>query len=312
MNTDADADDDGLFGILDPDAKVLAAVITLLGTLVGAAIAYSANRVSQGLKKFELTIREQSEARQARYSERQADREDRAERRLKIDTMLNALAQLGTPDGQEAASSQKTAALFALMELGHLDFALVLLESMLPADQVEPSAAITVIERAIGGPQEDQQCQAAALLENYSYRFVSDEGIFYWPRSVDGTWNEKLHADAKHSVLVALISVLAVRVPADWDIGYFISLYLTTRGMTEDSDKAIKAGAALVSKVLMSQISKRYNYVYLADGTRSDCSAETKRIDKKLSDIDQAVDPTGAVLAALDTLKRVWAQGERG
>lgn len=319
------------FALTDPDAKVIAALIgtvglfiTLVGTVLTGAVALLGHRYRLAIERRNLDLKASADARHALQQqhennvaeqgrarlqlEREADRQlaEREDRRESIETMLTAVQLLGTDSGQDASSTQRAGALFALAKLEQLGFAIVLLESMLPQRRVDAHTAVWLINEALVSEPSGLQEQAAALLRDNSERLLVDGGDYLWPRCIDQKWNQELPSLAKESLLQALIDVSGRRCPSDWHPDTLIGIHNTLHCMRSDSDSNIRAGASLASLAILDAIADEYGEIALPDHQRVSVKELQAALREEVEAHEPSSNATGTTLMLIQELEKKW------
>lgn len=226
------------------DAKVFAAVLALVGGLFATSLTFAA-----ALLKHSVDVRNLAHEREA-------------EARLRLETSIRAV-QLLTDEGQKATPTRQAGALFVLSSLDQLDFSLALLTEIWPDGDISPTAAIWVIDRALGSDDERIQVEAATLLAKNAARLTSGVRCFEWPACITRNWSNDMHISARERLLEALIKLMASQSADEWE-DVCVNTLLVQFNCIRQIDKAryLRSGAAFCLELLLD--SKFY-----ADGVHS-------------------------------------------
>lgn len=183
----------GLFGIdaSSSDAKVMAAAIAVVGTLLSAALTFVGTLV-----KFSI------DDRNVRLAAVEASRSYQLAR---VDTVVRAVDLLGYED-RDAGQSQVGGALLALSSLGEHDLAISLLAELWPGAKTTPDVAEVVLSKALtegSGQIRDN----AAYLMIANAKLLVGQFAFYWPLRPP-YWDVDLEpASARRGLAFALAEV---------------------------------------------------------------------------------------------------------
>lgn len=234
----------GLFDLPkdDPGAKAFAAVLALLGGLVAAVLTFVGVLLKLAFDARTLELQQEAESRQKE-----------GEWRQRVDTFIRAVGLIGPSSGKETSESQKAGALFALANLGQIEFALALLRPMWSNREVSPSTAVWLINKGLQDPEENLQRQAASLLVDNTQRLIRpSEDCMEWPDCVELEWMPMLDVYARESLLETLLRGLQYAPRTEWSmrglIWFIVQLYLI---MSSDDNPSIQAGAILALDVLL-------------------------------------------------------------
>jgi len=157
-----------------------------------------------------------------------------------------------TASGEEAGKNQKAGALFALAELGQLEFALALLERMWPNQELASSSAIWLVNEGLKHPDANIQFKASALLKENSGLLKKLTNDFEWPDHLSWQWKPCLNVYARMQIFEALLNCLRSELPGKWSgeaQGRFI--VFLHRMMSTDEEPGIAIGAARALHVLL-------------------------------------------------------------
>lgn len=246
--------------------KVIAAILALLGALVTAIVTFVGLLLKRSFDERSLSLLEQEAVRLRLEGERNLALKEDAEKRRDIDTAIRAVSLLGTTDGKEAPSSQKAGALFALVNLKCMDFALALLEKMWPQGEVDSTTACWLIDRALESKSEKTQVSAAATLENNGALLPSDTGLICFPESLHHSWNIGIAYLARESIIHALMLALLSKPRSDlvpWILNSYVVILDGIRLL--DPDRRMRSRA----KVWLDKIIATYDpqrVIYVEDG----------------------------------------------
>lgn len=202
-------------------------------------------------------------------------REQYAEKRQDVDTVVRIVALLGTDDGKDAGRSQQIAALFALALHDKLPMALCLLENMWRDRMFSSYAACWLLDRAFQKDDEDSQIQAAEVLLEHTDLLLTEDMTCQWVPSIDWDWPENLTDKAKPKIVEALFSVLMRRKgPEDWDpsviVGFCILAYEIMRkeGQETTNQQWVRKAAAGLLRSLLEILKRKSSVVSLPSGDR--------------------------------------------
>jgi hypothetical protein len=295
--------------------ELIVALIGLLGVLVTAAVTFigivwkrAFDRHSLGVQK---AAQEWSQV-QARHTQAL---QQQAEERLRMETAIRAVGLLSTPSGQEAPRGQRAGVLLALAQLGQLEFALALLDQMLPTSQVDPASAIWLVDEAFRSNSVELQDEAAEILHRNVERLLDEDGSFLWPRTIATTWQPDLTEYARETILEVVIRVLLLRPSKDWSqehltaIGSILHLIVI-----KDRTPRIIKGAMLALKLLLKILVNRGDEGFLAPSGFVSFAELSQKIQRMLQD-SEAQERAGATSVSAQVSGLVqeleeWARGE--
>ncbi len=253
----------GLFDLPEDEAgaRVLAAVLALLGGLFAALLTFAG-----ALLKYSLDAR--------------------AEDRLRLDTFIQAAGLLATDAGAPAPKTQQAAALFTLIHLNHLQFALTLLREMWPSESVSPSTAVWLIDKCLSSKDQNLQWEAANILTENAEILSTPGGCFHWPQVIEDNWPSNLGLDAAQAIMHALYRCLRSRPVADWDVtclNQVIVNLVETR--SKEKDLRVRSTATLFLSVLLRNKGvKKGDAIALAEGRTLDLTDLASEIDQAITE----------------------------
>lgn len=198
----------------DAYIKLTLGFIALFGTLLTAVVALIGFLLKDSLDRRTLGLQLEAE-------NRRADEAAQAEARLRMDTSLTAVELMGANGEEGGTPLQRAGALMALANLGHMAFALGLLDELWEGGLVPSTSAVWLIEKCLVSEDGDLEEAAADLLRKHSDRLLLPEGRFLWP---DAAFDEKtielLSPLAVFWSLEALLGCLISRNCDEWDWEY--------------------------------------------------------------------------------------------
>lgn len=221
----------GLFDIPETETggKAFAAALGLVGVALTQLIGFLALLFKHSLDQRTLAIQQD------------------AENRLRMETAMQAVSLMGTPDGEEAAPSQKGAALLALGNLGSVELALAMLELLWRERNVANEAAVQVVDFGLRDERLWVQKLASQLLLSNATQLVGPgKGIaVHWPASWDLTWHASADGNVRSNLTDATVIVLETALDRRVEIGTFAVLFRYLNLIVElDPDQTIRAHAA--------------------------------------------------------------------
>ena len=316
----------GLFDIPDTEsgARVLAAVLALLGGLFAALLTFAGvllkhsidernlalqKEIADRLKlegKRNLDLREEAEERLKLETKRNLDLKQDAEERLRLETFIHAAGLLATDAaGNAAPKTQQAAALFALAELKHFRFALALLREMWPAGDISPTSACWLIDKCLGSNDQKLQEEAAGILAENAETLTTAAECFDWPQAVTASWPSHLGQNAGFNILGALFRCLCSRPAADWGVTCLNDVILTLAEVrATEKGPSVRGNATLLVNVLLGMVMLEEAGIKLSGGGRLD-------LTQLASDIDLAEAENEASVQGLEMANKLkeWAKG---
>ena len=190
----------------------LSAAVTIVGSLVTIVLGAFGFFVKKSLDERNTLLQEQAERRLRLDSDRAATAQKQAEQRLRLDSAVQAL-QLMTSARENAAPEQAAGALFALVHLDQMGFALALLGEMWSSNRISGSAAKWVLDQAFSRGTRDQHSHAARIIEHHPEAFA-DHGRLFIPESVYASWPEAMDDYTRYILLLAIARSVH-RVPCE-------------------------------------------------------------------------------------------------
>jgi hypothetical protein len=177
-------------------APILAAGVALTGVLTTAAVTL-----------FGYALRQSIDDRTARLADQAERRADVDQRRLQMETVMEAVSLLSTKEGKPAPPLQSSAALIALARLDELAMALDLAADLWPSGQLTPRAAASLCDDALRSHESHLHRAAAVLIYNNWSRLALNDGQFAWPGSLH-SWPTQLDFESREILQRALIAWL--------------------------------------------------------------------------------------------------------
>ena len=160
----------GLFDLAatDSGAKVVAAVLALIGVLGTAVITFIGLLFKRSFDVRNSRLQEEIENRLGMEAKHNQAMQKEAADRLRMETAIQAVGLMSTSTGVEAAKSQQIGALFALASLDQLELALALLELLLKRrkEEWDKDYLFTVIRmlHMVMTNETESRIQAGAVL----------------------------------------------------------------------------------------------------------------------------------------------------
>ena len=210
------------------EGSAIAAVVAFIGVLITTVISLLGILVKSS------------------YDQRSLKLEIEAEKRLKLESAIEAISLQSTPDGRPSSIGQQSSSLILLAELKQLELALVMLSHMWPEENITPAAAARLIDIGLQSENPINEAMSAEILLHNSTRLVNPSTCeIAWPEIITNKWTLKVKPSSRSLILSALIDLMMVIEPKKWDpgpFGFIIStLYYCY--LSED-DPQIKLGAA--------------------------------------------------------------------
>lgn len=217
----------GLFDFSTDEAggKVIAAALSLVGVFFTSVVGLVGSLLKASYDRHSLAIQQE------------------ANKRLRMETAINAIGLMATSEGNEAPPTQKAGALFALASLGQMKFALAILSELLRIEGgIHPASAKWLIDKALISSDEQLQKGAIDLLDVHLESFADWK---FWPEVFNDYWPMELSGYARTIALICLLK-FPLLYPADqWEIDPLNNIYwLLANIMKVENDPFIKAGAA--------------------------------------------------------------------
>ena len=178
--------------------------------------------------------------------------DDRNLQRLRIDTSIQAVGLIGAASEPEAEQSQRAGALFALANLGELEFSLALLGHMWPNKQVVSSTAVWLVNKSLEQDDANIQVQSARILRDNAKQLKTNaDEDHLWPNCFEDDWKPDLDIDAREMIFVALLLCL---MTTPRSLLRFVTLLYLIR--STDQNPALKAGATLALDAILTLYEK--------------------------------------------------------
>jgi hypothetical protein len=225
----------GLFNYSGTDAaaKILVAVLTLVGTLLGTTVTLVGLMLKRSLDARNLILKTE------------------AEERLKLDTAIKAVELFKDASGS-AAGPESAGALFALTRLGQSHFALTLLEQLWPKGIIEAPSAIWVINSSLPSIVGGTADLAASVLRANAEKLLNGRGGKWWPADYELDWLTGISFFARQEMLSARIETLVL---ASFDYWRRSQLNSDIVGLSmcfrKDSSPYIRQSAAAFLSILL-------------------------------------------------------------
>lgn len=237
------------FSGTDSAAKVLVAVLALVGTLFGTIVTLVGLMLKRSIDARTLVLQIEAEA------------------RLNLDTAIKAVELFKSASGS-ASSAESAGALFALTRLGQPHFALALLEELWPKDLIQTPSAIWVLNNALRSKEADVALIAVGVLESNVARLPDGQGGKNWPDDYAFEWRSEMPFLARGGMLSARVECLLskpfdywVRGTLNADIAFLSSCF-----RTESSPIIRQSAAAFLAILLQIYDPREKNVVYLSTG----------------------------------------------
>jgi hypothetical protein len=232
----------------------------------------------------------------------------RTERRLRLETCIRAVGLLSTRWGRPSPPVQQAGALFTLVNLDEVEFALALLNEMWPRGDIDSGAATWVIDRALLTKKPAVQMEASAILTNNASKLLLPGGCWSWLQSLGFGWDKHLPLFARRWLFEGLVDVLRARPYEEWTRECLSSMFRIFAAIWRDEDaREIQASATLVLDILLDSLTGRLPL----GGTDSDAGPDLDRDQRFRDEIrgDLAAAKTDAytnIQRIAVELKREW------
>jgi hypothetical protein len=225
----------GLFNFSGSDsaAKVLVAVLALIGTVFGTTVTLVGLMLKRSMDARTVVLQTQAEA------------------RLNLDTAIKAV-ELFKSASDGASSAESAGALFALTRLGQTHFALSLLEELWPKNQIGSPSAIWVINNCLQSTDVGVAKRAADVLLANAIKLPDDRGGKYWPADYDLEWPGEMSFFARHYMLQARIDALLSKPFEYWQRAQInVDIVALSNCFRKDSSSDIRQSAAAFLGILL-------------------------------------------------------------
>lgn len=265
----------GLFDIPDTEsgARVLAAVLALLGGLFAALLTFAGVLLKHSIDERNLAL-------QKEIADRLKLEGEEAEERLKLDTFIRAAGLLATDAGTPAPKTQQAAALFALADLNHLRFMLALLREMWPAGAISPTSACWLVNECLLGEDANIQMEAAGILKENAKSLTASAECMDFPEVASGSWPTSLPLYAAQSVLVALFRAIHSRPARKWSTLCLNGAALTlVEAIRNEEDAGVRHMARLLLNILLTRPPVKPNKVLLLPNEKLDLAKISSKTD---------------------------------
>lgn len=241
----------GVTGVLnfsgtDEAAKIVVAVIALVGTLIGTTVTIIGLMFKRSMDARNFNLKSE------------------AEERLKLDTAIKAVELFkGASDSKSSTSSAESAgALFALSSLGQSHFAISLLDELWPKDLIATPSAVWVINNSLKSTESGAAEVAANSLRANCDRLLDGSGNKWWPTDFVFELPNELSDYARLAIQNARIRSMLSADYDYWDQSSlnvdFVALTYTFR---EDSSPGIRQSAAAFLSMLLQTYNPNDGYV---------------------------------------------------
>jgi len=201
----------------DPSSKVVAAALALVGGLVAAVVSiiglilkYSIDQRTETRLQIEAT---RAAADRKAESDRANALQTQAEQRLKLEAAIRSVELFGASEGK-AATLQRAGALFTLSSLDQHELTLSLTTELLQRDELEPSTACELIDRALRKGDNDVKANAIIILYENVERMTASANL-YIPACI-GSWDVCLTPYVREFACLCLAKVLMTRPLVVW------------------------------------------------------------------------------------------------
>jgi hypothetical protein len=231
----------------DPSAKVVSAVLALVGAFLAAVVSIIGLVV-----KHAIDIR--TEERLATEAQRSAILQREAENRLSLEAAISAVQLLATQSGSPSLPIQRAGALITLSSLGQHTLTLALASELLQRNELEPSTAAVVLEHALRSGKTDVQADAMARLGDAAAQMATPNGFELPMAIVVPSTEMPLHIRRWVPLIVA--RVLLARPLKEWLSPQFAPSANTLLGTlcviweTESHTSSKRDAAAILAEVL--------------------------------------------------------------
>jgi len=247
----------------ESDVRILVAILALIGLLVSETVAIvgilikdSVDQRLADLREIELGNTRVAEQRNHQLAEAEAQRN-------RTDVSIRAVELLSTAEG-DGNPRRASGAIGALLSLGEIDLALILISEMWPDRKISDRSAFLVISRAFeDGPDRFKlhTTAAAVLHENIDRVFDPDDrhGSYTWPFRL---WEHPRHlpTSVRMSIVWAAHRWLLAEVRDHQTPGAPVAA-VVLYGALEDDDVVIRSWAYRALLAIQSYLTSRAVYV---------------------------------------------------
>lgn len=206
-------------------AKIIVAIIVFVSTLI-----------SIGLSLFGILLKNSIDSRRLSL-------EKETEKRLEQESAIKAIELLKVASDSGSSTAETSGALFALVILGKIDFALRLLEVLWPEQKVPSASAVLIVNKGLQSEAHDIQLLSSDILLENASQLPDGHGKLVWPsimRSFD--WpNNEVEKGVRSNLIRALLRALIEKRSNYWKKSTFYWLIgMLWNIFKSDSDSQIK------------------------------------------------------------------------
>lgn len=178
--------------------------------------------------------------------------------------------------------------MLALASLGHIGFAVRLLESLWPRGDIESTVATLIIDEALRSGSDAAQMDAAVVLRDNACLLLDSRVGFMWPSSIAYEWRTSVTEKAREALLEAHGELLLCRGhPHDWgDPSINLHVCALNNIMTKDPAPYLRAGAIALLEPLVKLYGATIGHQTLL------CRPEPLRVKELASEIPKLANET--------------------
>ena len=194
-----------------------------------------------------------------------------AEARLQMEAAIQAVALMGdtTLDGNPVSNGQRAGAVYALMNLGQMPLAFVLLNQLWGEGKIDPSFGVLMVNALLEGDDDVLHRDASSTLNDHAETLWTSGGEPLWP-PVASEWPPEMGRGTQYNLVLAMLKTLTSRPFADWGVdGTSWSIYALYDILTgPQTIPEVKRVAAMSLQSLMgsSRVSAMAGHITLVSG----------------------------------------------
>jgi len=195
----------GLFDFTgdDASAKIIAATLALIGGLIGSVVTIIGIFLKHTLDQRNTELRED------------------AEKRLNLETAIQAINLLSTSSGKDVSQTQRAGVLFTLANLGQEALAINLASQMVEDAKIDAKTVVWLINHSLKSDDQVARDGAVNLLSSVSCTLLVSDDDALFPLCLK-EWNQMVPLNERRKGMLSFLKQILSQSYSKWPEEYII------------------------------------------------------------------------------------------